>query len=83
MLPSSGESGVFVCEQSLDTPALENETVSVLPDFEMRHERTQHGCPAVDLEPSIIHNERGKGIGFCFCALFEFTLVVFGFLDAV
>ena len=57
VLPSSGESDVFVCEQSLDTLALESETVSVLPDLQMRFSRTQHGCPAVGLEPSHIHNE--------------------------
>ena len=79
MLASSGESDVFLCEQSRDTPALESETVSVLPDAEVRHKRTQHGRAAVGLEPSIIHNEWEKGIVSCFRALFEFALVVLGF----
>ena len=83
MLASSGESDVFLCEQSRDTPALESETVSVLPDAEVRHKRTQHGRAAVGLEPSIIHNEWEKGIVSCFRALFEFALVVLVFLEAV
>ena len=62
VLASSEESDVFVCEQSRETPALVSETASVLPDAEMRHERTQHSGVAVGLEPSIIRNEWEKGI---------------------
>ena len=59
-LYSSAESDVFVCEQSSDTPVLDSDAASELPDSQMRFSRTQLGRSAVSLEPSVIHSEWGK-----------------------
>ena len=58
---SSG-SDVFVCEEALDTPAVESEVVSILAGEGAQTSRTQHGRDAVGLEPSVVYNDWEKGM---------------------
>ena len=61
-LESSAAIDVFVCEQSVDSPAAESEATSLLPDEPGRLSRTQHGRDAVGVEPSVVYNDWERGM---------------------
>ena len=58
---SSEDSDVFVCEDAVDTPAVESGVSSVLPAGPPRHSRTQHGRIAVGVEASVVYNDWDYG----------------------
>ena len=58
---SSEDSDVFVCEDAVDTPAVESSVSSVLPAEAPRHSRTQHGRNAVGVEASVVYNDWDNG----------------------
>ena len=61
---SSGVGDVFVCEQAQDSPAVESEVISMLPEDGGQCSRTQHGRAAVGVEPSVIYNAWENGTVF-------------------
>ena len=61
-LESSAASDVFVCDQAVDSPAVESEVTSLLPDDPGRLSRTQHGRDAVGVEPSVVYNDWERGM---------------------
>ena len=53
---------MFVCEDAVDTPAVESGVSSVLPAEAPRHFRTQHGRNAVGVEASVVYNDWDNGM---------------------
>ena len=61
---SSGVGDVFVCKQAQDSPVVESEVTSMLPEDGGQSSRTQHGRAAVGVEPSVIYNAWENGTVF-------------------
>ena len=61
---SSGVGDVFVCEQAQESPAVEKEVTSILPQDGGHSSRNQHGRAAVGMEPSVVYNAWENGTIF-------------------
>ena len=75
---SSEDSDVFVCEDAVDTPAVESGVSSVLPAEASRHSRTQHGRMAVGVEASVVYNDWDNGTLVFIC--FVLYVITLGFI---